>query len=378
MVNEYVVETIELEKANLVSFADLISQAFLSDEAAQKDGTTILFDTTTFGRLFGSPHLKDQLIIRVIHQQSGKMVGFMGGLPRELCLNIATHTKRQTQHVRLMVPSWAAVHPDHKRQGVGSLMVSKFIEEVSKRDYTHSYAIFEPEQNGKDLGRATADRNVAIETMTWFNINWFIIRVFDIEAMKTVMKLKPYECFVIKLISPPHTPAPGTLKKGNQIRLYEPRDKERIFELIDEYRSTKQASIIKNKDDFYWYMDQPGIICCVHEDPDGNVDGFVLGWEFKFAGFGNIVPFGWLDLINVDHLSNRSAKNLMRFFNIQAKQNGWKGIQTPYIPYFPIAPFLGANYLPFPKKMFVQIFGFKNADSSFFTKAPQTCFLDWR
>lgn len=377
MSNAYLVETIQLEKEDVDSFSHLISQAFLSDEAAQKEGTTILFDTTTFRRLFGSPYLTDQLIIRVIHQQSGTMVGFMGGLPRDLYLNEKNRALKG-KRIRLMVPSWAAVHPEHKRQGIGSLMVEKFIEEVSKRDYTHSYAIFEPEQRGKDLGKAIADRNDSIETMTWFNIHWFIIRVFDIPAMMKVMKLKSFERWIIKLVSPPRTPAPELQAKGNRIRLYKPEDKESIFALIDEYRTTKNASIIKNKDDFYWYMDQPGIICCVHEDQTGKVNGFVLGWEFNFAGFGNIIPFGWLDLINVDHLSKNSAKNLMRFFNVQAKQNGWKGVQTPYIPYFPIKPFLGANYLPFPKKMFVQIFGFKNADSSFFKKAPGTCFLDWR
>jgi GNAT superfamily N-acetyltransferase len=377
MNNEYTVESIELEKENLDSFSDLISQAFLSDDTAQKEGATILFDKITFRRLFGSPHLKDQLNIRVIHQPSGTMVGFMGGLPRDLCLNESKNNVLQSQHIRLMVPSWAAVHPDHKRNGVGSLMVNKFIEEVSRRDYTHSYAIFEPDQNGKDLGKSIADRNTSIETMIWFNINWFIIRIFDITAIKKVMKLKSYESLIIKLISPTRTPAPKSAKE-NTIRLYQAKDKERLFELISEYRTTKKASIIKNKDDFNWYLDQPGIICCVHEDHTGTVNGFVLGWEFNFAGFGNIIPFGWLDLINVDHLSKKKAKDLMRFFNVQAKKSGWKGIQTPYIPYFPIKPFLGANYLPFPKKMFVQIFGFKNADSTFFKKAPKSCFLDWR
>ena len=277
-----------------------------------------------------------------------------------------------------MVPSWAAVHPDHKRKGVGSLLVSTFIDAVAKLGFEYSYAMFEPEQNGIDLGNATAERHSAIDTIKWFNIHWFLIRVFDIPDLMKVMKLKPYERWVIRLISPPKTPLPKFQKNRENIRLFEPGDELRIFELLDEYRSTKQAAIIKDKEDLYWYLEQPGIICCVHEDESGTVDGFILAWEFNFAGFGKIIPFGWLDLINIDHLKRKSAKNLMRFFNIQARQKGWKGVQAPYIPYFPMKPFLGANYLPFPKKMIVQMFGFKNSDLSFFKKPPRSCFLDWR
>jgi len=378
MVNEYSVEIFDLKKENFDSFAELITQAFLSDEAAQKEGTTVVFDTATFRRIFGSPYLENQLIIRVIHQASGAMVGFMGGLPRNLCLNEKKNNSRQSKEVRVIVPSWAAVHPDHKRKGIGSLMATKFIEVASERGFSYSYAIFEPEQNGIDLGNATAERNSAIESTKWFNINWFIIRIFDIPAVRKVMKLKFYERWIIRLISPPGTPSLKPLKNGCKVRLFQPQDKAKIFELLDEYRSTKNAAIIKNREDFDWYMDQPGIICCVHEDNSGAVNGFVLAWEFSFAGFGEIIPFGWLDLINVDHLSKRSATNLIRYFNIQAKQKGWKGIQTPYIPYFPIRPFLGANFLTFPKKMIVQIFGLKNSDLSFFKTSPDTCFLDWR
>jgi len=374
MTNDYLAETVELNNDNLDLFAKLITDAFLSDEAAQKEGTTIVFDTLMLKRIFGSPFLKDQFFIKVTHRASGDLVGFMGGLPRNLSIN----DKDERKDIRLMVPSWAAVHPDHKRKGVGSLLVATFIEGFKERGFTHSYAIFEPEQHGKDLGQSTADRHSNIKTGTWFNINWFIIRVFDIPAMQKVMKLKFYERLVIRIISPPKAKKLKAMKSGNNIRLYEPEDKAAIFELLDEYRSTKDASIIKDRDDLSWYMDQPGIICCVHENNMGKIDGFVLAWSFNFAGFGSIIPFGWVDLLNIDHLSKRSAANLIRFLNIQAKQKGWKGIQTPYIPYFPISPFLGANFLPFPKKMFVQVFALDNTDMSFFNKAPGSCFLDWR
>jgi ribosomal protein S18 acetylase RimI-like enzyme len=378
MVNDYSAEVFDLKKENFDSFADLITQAFLSDDIAQKEGTTVVFDTTTFRRIFGSPYVEDQLFIRVIHQPSGTMVGFMGGLPRDLSFNDKKNDSLGSKHVRVMVPSWAAVHPDHKRKGVGSLMVSTFIEAVSTRGYTYSYAIFEPEQNGIDLGNATADRHSAVKSLKWFNINWFIIRIFDIPAVRNVMKLKFYERWIIRLISPPRTPSPKTMNNGHKVRLFKPEDKSGIFDLLDEYTLTKNAAIIKSREDFNWYMDQPGIICCVHEDDSGMVNGFILAWEFSFAGFGKIIPFGWLDLVNLDHLSKQSATNLIRFFNIQAKQMGWKGIQTPYIPYFPIKPFLGANYLTFPKKMIVQVFGLNNSDLSLFRKAPDSCFLDWR
>lgn len=378
MENEYRAEMIDLKNEDLETFAALITQAFLSDALAQKEGTTVLFDTVTFRRLFGSPYLKDQLIIKVVHAPSGTLAGFMGGLPRNLSFNAKKNDLLQRQQIRVMVPSWAAVHPDHKRKGVGSLMVAKFIEAVSARGYAFSYAIFEPGQNGIDLGKATADRNTDVASIKWFDINWFIIRVFDIPAVRNVMKLKFYERWIIRLVSPPRTPAPKPMKNGTKIRLFKPEDKQSIFALLDEYASSKNVAIIKNRKDLGWYLDQPGILCCVHEGPSGTVDGFILAWEFNFAGFGNSIPFGWLDLINIDHLNQRSAANLIRFFNIQAKQAGWKGVQTPYIPYFPVKPFLSANFLPFPKKMIVQVFGLKNADLSCFGTAPKTCFLDWR
>lgn len=378
MINDYSAEIFDLKKENFDAFAKLITQAFLSDELAQKEGTTVVFDTTTFRRIFGSPYLKDLLIIQVIHKPSGDLVGFMGGLPRNLCLNEKNSKPEKSEHIPIMVPSWASVHPNHKRKGIGSLMISKFIEAVAQRGFKYSYALFEPEQKGIDLGNATADRNSSVESIKWFHINWFVTRIFDIPAVSKVMKLKFYEKWIIRFISPPRTPSPKPMKNGNSIRLFKPEDKAEIFDLIDEYRSTKDAAIIKNRDDFNWYMDQPGIICCVHEDKSGTINGFVLAWEFTFAGFGETIPFGWLDLLNIDHLSKRSAANLIRFFNIRAKQKGWKGIQTPYFPYFSLKPFLKANYLTFPKKMIVQIFGLDHADLSFFKKAPRTCFLDWR
>ncbi len=374
MFNDYKAEIFDLNKDNIEMFSELISEAFLSDDAAQKEGTTIVFDAMMLRRLFGSPYLKGQFFVKVTYVGSGDIVGFMGGLPRDLVIN----EKDLTKTIRVMVPSWAAVHPDHKRKGVGSLLVSKFIEGFKERCFTHAYAIFEPEQHGKDLGSATANRNKGVKTIKWFDINWFIIRIFDIPAVRKVMKLKFYERWIIRLISPPRIKKIKPMKTGNLVRLYKPEDKNTIFELLDEYRSTKDASIIKDRDDFNWYMDQPGIICCVHENNKGKVDGFVLAWKFNFAGFRNIIPFGWVDLINMDHLSKRSAVNLIHLLNFKAKEAGWKGIQTPYIPYFPITPMLKANFLPFPKKMFVQVFGLDNADLSFCKKTPSSCFLDWR
>lgn len=350
MVNEYRAEIIDLRNENLDSFAELITQAFLSDEAAQKEGTSIVFDKTTFQRLFASPYLKEQLAIKVVHQESGVMVGFMGGLPRDMCLREKNNKTDQNKHIRVMVPSWAAVHSDHKRKGVGSMLVSKFIDAVSKLGFEYSYAMFEPEQNGIDLGNATADRHSAINTLKWFNINWFLIRVFDIPALNNVMKLKPYEKWIISLVSPPKTPLPKFQKNGENIRLYKPGDRSRIFELLDEYRSTKQAAIIKNKEDLYWYLEQPGIICCVHEDQTGTVDGFVLAWEFNFAGFGKIIPFGWLDLVNIDHLKRKSGKDLMRFFNIQAKKKDGKVFRHPISRISPFGPFYIPIIFHSPKK----------------------------
>lgn len=53
-------------------------------------------------------------------------------------------------------------------------------------------------------------------------------------------------------------------------------------------------------------------------------------WEFILAGFGNQVPFGWLDTVHAYNLSGNEVKDLANFMSEEAIKLGWKGLQTPF------------------------------------------------
>jgi len=56
----------------------------------------------------------------------------------------------------------------------------------------------------------------------------------------------------------------------------------------------------------------------------------------------------------------------------EAIKLGWKGLQTPYIPYFNAKPFIKANFIFFAKKVGIDLFNWSNIpipekiDSMFF------------
>ncbi|MCK5158912.1 MAG: hypothetical protein KAR08_07135, partial [Candidatus Heimdallarchaeota archaeon] len=102
------------------------------------------------------------------------------------------------------------------------------------------------------------------------------------------------------------------------------------------------------------------------------INGYILAWEFVLAGFGNQVPFGWLDTVHAYNLSGSEVKDLANFMSEEAIKLGWKGLQTPYIPYFDAKPFIKANFIFFGKKVGIDLFNWSNIpipekiDSMFF------------
>ena len=81
----YRIEQFSLEPAQFAELAGLIKTAFIHD--SQAEGGTIAFDEETFGFIFGSPSAPRDLFVRVIHEPTGDLVGFLGGIPRDFSID---------------------------------------------------------------------------------------------------------------------------------------------------------------------------------------------------------------------------------------------------------------------------------------------------
>ncbi|MHA1879934.1 MAG: hypothetical protein ACTSYG_06010, partial [Candidatus Heimdallarchaeota archaeon] len=53
----YKIEQFTLEEKDFGRFVELITTAFLADEAAQQEGATIVFNEPTFRIMFGAPSI---------------------------------------------------------------------------------------------------------------------------------------------------------------------------------------------------------------------------------------------------------------------------------------------------------------------------------
>jgi hypothetical protein len=201
------------------------------------------------------------------------------------------------------------------------------------------------------------------------DINEFIIRVFDAEKVATVVKLKWYEKLFFKLKER------GKPFNNPKIRLYQESDLNSIYQLVKELVAQRQISIIPTFEDIQFMLQNPNLICVVHEDKNGQIDGFITAWEFLLAGFGKKIPFGWMDIVQTDKLSNEETADLANYLSLKAKEQGWFGLQTPYIPYFNAKPFKKVNYIFFNKKMTLDVYNFKNID---FPDKIKSVYFDWR
>ena len=123
----YRIEQFSLDEENFDTLAELITGAFLNDEAAQKEGTSIVFDKETFTRMFGSPFTEKDIFVRAIYIPTNELVGFIGCIPRKLKINDRIY--------KCAVPAWAATHQDHQRRGLALQMGKKIYEILLKKDY---------------------------------------------------------------------------------------------------------------------------------------------------------------------------------------------------------------------------------------------------
>jgi hypothetical protein len=358
--SDYSVEQFTLDKNNIKEYSKLITEAFLADAAAQVDGASIVFNEETFQTIFGAPSIDTEFFIKVIHKPTNELVGFFGLIPRKLSIN--------SEIYNAAIPSWISVRSDHQRQGLAKMMGKKMLEMGLKSDYDCGFALFEPEQRGIDTAEAVA-RESNVEMKRAFYLKKYVIRVFDANMVASVVKVKWYEKLVFKLLE-------GVKKPRNpSFRLCREEDIDQIFELMNDFPKRNDISIVQRYEDLKWMLRRPNVLCVVHENKSGKIDGFIFVWEFILAGFGNQTPFGWLDAVHIHRMPSKEATDLAKLLCFEAKKRGWSGIQTPYIPYFDSKPLKRAKFIFFPKRLSLDLLNIKNID---LPKKIESVYVEWR
>ncbi len=343
--DEYLIEQFKLQDSDFKQFAELITDAFLSDDAAQEEGAVLVFTEQTFRTIFGAPGIVRDLFVRAIHKPTNEIVGFLGTINKNL--------KIADKKYKTAIPSWLAVHKKHQRKGLAKAMGKKMMELGKAAGYEAGFSFHEPEQHGIDTSTAVArETNTPLHRLV--SLDTFVIRVYDTKATTAAVKVKWYEKLYFKLKE-----KVGKVE-STQVRLYKPEDFDQLYELTMELINKSDISIVPEYEDLKWMLTNPNVLCVVHEDPQGKINGYILAWEFLLAGFGHQVPFGWLDTVNSFKLTRKEIKDLANFMSQEAIKLGWKGLQTPYIPYFDAKPFIKANFIFFGKKVGIDLFNWSN------------------
>ncbi|MFW9922885.1 MAG: GNAT family N-acetyltransferase [Candidatus Thorarchaeota archaeon] len=359
-IGDYYIEQFKLEDPHGKDLIDLITSSFLNDEAAQSDGASIVFNEQTFYTLFGTPSTEKDFFVRAIDKKTKAIVGFLGTIPRNLAIN--------GEQYKFAIPSWLAVHHKHQRKGIAKALGKGLLEIAKEKGYDGGFALHEPEQHGIDTSKAVArETNIPLHRLVW--ITKYVIRVFDVDKIASVVKLRWYEKLFFRFkVKIPEV-------QNSNIRFFKPDDIKQIYELIQDLVKRNQIAIVQEFKDIEWFFQNKNVLCIVHENNEGKIDGFITAWEFNLAGFGNVIEFGWLDMVHTYKLKNNEIRDLANFFTVEAKKKGWKGLQTPYIPYFDAKPFQKANFIFFPKKLSLDLFNIKNIP---IPEKIDSFYFDWR
>ena len=358
--DEYIIEQFTIEKEKFEEFSKLITTVFFNDPIALTEGASIAFSEETFNIMFGAPSIDKDLFMRAIHKPTGKLVGFLGAIPRNLSIKGNIY--------KFCIPSWLCVHSQHQKKGIATRLGKKLFEEGLAKGYDGGFSLHEPEQHGIDVSTAVS-RDQEFPLQRVITLTKFVIKAFDVEKVATVVKLRWYEKLVFKLYQKFKT------INSNQIRKYEEGDIQDMFDIIQEQVKRNQLSIVPELDDLKWMLKNPIVNCVVHENKEGKVEGFMLAWEFLLAGFGNKIPFGWLDMIHIHRLNTQEASDLANYLSQTSKERGWFGLQTPYIPYFEIKPLKKAKFFFFDKKINLDIFNLNNVP---IPENVESFYFDWR
>lgn len=358
--SDYVIEQFTIEKENFDELAKLITQAFLSDLTAVKEGASVAFSEETFNTMYGAPSIDKDLFIRTIHKPTGQIVGFLGGIPRNLSI--------MGKIYKFAVPSWLSVHSDHQRNGLAKGMGKKLFEVGKKLDYDGGFSFHEPDQHGIDVSSAVA-RDMKIPFQRVITLTKFVIKSFNVNETAKVVRLRWYEKLVFKMFQK------YKMINSDRIRKFQEKDIEDMFDIIQEQVKKNDMSIVPEKEDLKWMLSNPGVNCVVHIDENGKVNGFMLAWEFILAGMGNRLPFGWLDMVHIHRLNTKEAGNLGNYLCQTSEELGWGGLQTPYIPYFDMKPLKSAKFFFFGKKINLDLFNMKNVP---LPEKVESFYFDWR
>ncbi|HME55296.1 MAG TPA: GNAT family N-acetyltransferase [Candidatus Lokiarchaeia archaeon] len=360
--DEYLVERFTLDDVSYNDVVEVIKAAYLTNDP--EEGGTISFNEKSLNIFYGSPAIPRDYFVWAIYKPTGKIVGFLGATPRLLYIDGKTY--------KTGVPGLLAVHPDHRRKNLAVRMGLVMLSMGKGFGFEGGFGFFEPEAHGIDTGKALSQQ-AGLASRDVITITQFIIRVFNVKKMSTVIKTKWYEKLGLAILQ-----GLPRVKDPSRVRKFRPDDAARMFELMDDYRTRNQASFIREEEDISWFMIQPGVNCVVHEDTGGKVDGFMVAWEFEIAGFGNSCPLGWIDMIHTYRLKTEEAADLARYFAQVSEELGWVGLQSPFIPYFDPAPLKKARFVFFPKKLIVN---FTSATSEWTIPFPEkitSMYFDWR
>ena len=356
--DEYTIEQFDLTPEEEEKCLEIVKTTFLHHK--QTEGGTILFDEQTFKIMFGSPYQSKEYFVRAIHKESGQLVGFMGGIPRMVSV--------QGNIYKFGIPAWLAVHYEHQKKGIARALGMKMVEIGYSNGFHGGFVEFDMDDHGIDAFKSIF-RNYDFETNTLLTMRKFIVRAFDVNKLSTVIKLKKIEKVALAFLQK------VSKTKNPRVRKLHADDYERVYELLQDHVQRNEMAVLRDKDDFLWYLSQPGVNCVVHENAEGIVDGYILAWKFLLAGFGNAIPFGWLDLVHTHRLSIKEATDLCKYLCETSREMGWYGLQTPYIPYFDSKPFKRAKYIFYPKILSISTYNLKQIT---IPKKVKSFYFDWR
>jgi len=338
--DDYLIELFTLEPSHYKELGEIISKAFAVRR--KEEGGTFRLDEEDVKYYFYSPTMVKDMFVRAIYKPTGKIVGFFSG---------ANH---RTFHVlgkkyRIMNPSPVAVLPEHQHHQLATKMVAKLVEVGLEKGLDAAIGFFSPNSPGYNAVKQACDEiGVFIKELT--RAKRYAIRIFDIKRVSSVKKLKWYERLAFRILQ-------RTKKVNNpSIREFKAEDAEQLYKLTLDFIERAQLAFIRDHDDFMWYVKQPNINCVIHEDKDGNIDGFILAWKFWLAGFDKYEPFGWMDVIHTHRLSFSEGVDLCRYFCLKAKECGWTGIHLPILPYFDSNQLKKTNFILYPKQELLNLY----------------------
>jgi GNAT superfamily N-acetyltransferase len=359
-IDDYIIEQFTLTDSEIPGLVKLLTSAFQEDGSAEKEGASIELLEDNFELIFGVPSIDKEMFVRAKNKETNEIVGFLGSIKQKLSIEGKLYT--------ISLPCWLSVHKAHRKRGIGKAMGRKLMEMVLERNYDLAVTYHDTTQKGLETSQAVSrDTGKPLELLTF--MRRFIIRPLHVDDAATVIKLPRIVKAYVKTKE-------GIGKiKSSRVRLLKPEDIDQICELTTDLSDRTQIALVQECEDIKWKLSNPRVICVVHENEQGQIDGYINAWEFLLAGFGKAVKFGWMDTIHTYNLQQKEIISLANLLSSEAEKRGWKGIQSPFIPYYDVKPFKKANFILFPKKIGMYVFNLSNV---VLPKKVDSIYFEWR